>query len=84
MSGCNMPRASVILEPAARTDTSLGLGDEDGAVIVAAGSCLVTMAAAAQRTTIRATPIRTAVTLDGRLDDPFWETADSIDDFRQR
>src|SRR5216684_2026807 len=34
--------------------------------------------------TIRATPIRTAVTLDGRLDETFWATADSIDDFRQR
>jgi hypothetical protein len=34
--------------------------------------------------TIRATAIFTAVTLDGRLDEPFWATADSIDDFRQR
>jgi len=24
------------------------------------------------------------VTLDGRLDEPFWAAADSIDDFRQR
>jgi len=36
------------------------------------------------RSTIHATAIRTAVTLDGRLDEPFWATADSADDFRQR
>ena len=36
------------------------------------------------RATIRAATIPTAVTLDGRLDEPFWVTADSIDDFRQR
>src|SRR5437762_1567829 len=42
------------------------------------------MPALAQRTTIRATAIPTAVTLDGKLDEPFWATADSIDDFRQR
>src|SRR5216110_3388412 len=42
------------------------------------------MPAFAQRTTIRATAIPTAVTLDGKLDEPFWATADSIDDFRQR
>src|SRR5947208_16792062 len=42
------------------------------------------MPALAQRTTIRATAIPTAVTLDGRLDEPFWAVADSIDDFRQR
>src|SRR5882762_11243794 len=42
------------------------------------------MPVVAQRTTIRATAIPTAVTLDGRLDEPFWTTADSIDDFRQR
>jgi len=35
-------------------------------------------------TTIRATAIFTGVTLDGRLDEPFWATADSIDDLRQR
>src|SRR5713226_9491184 len=34
--------------------------------------------------TIRAALIKTVVTLDGRLDEPFWATADSIDDFRQR
>src|SRR5207302_491235 len=34
--------------------------------------------------TIRATLIRAPVTLDGRLDEPFWAAADSIDDFRQR
>jgi hypothetical protein len=53
-------------------------------IIALAGSCLIIMPAAAQVTTIRATPIRTAVTLDGRLDETFWATADSIDDFRQR
>src|SRR5436853_3906665 len=42
------------------------------------------MPAVAQRTTIRATAIPTAVTLDGKLEEPFWATADSIDDFRQR
>src|SRR5437899_1553640 len=42
------------------------------------------MPAVAQRTTIRATAIPTAVMLDGKLDEPFWTTADSIDDFRQR
>lgn len=34
--------------------------------------------------TIRATAIGTAVTLDGRLDEPFWASADSVDDLRQR
>jgi len=34
--------------------------------------------------TIRAALIKTVVTLDGRLDEPFWATADSINDFRQR
>jgi len=38
----------------------------------------------ASRATVHATAIRTAVTLDGRLDESFWATADSIDDFRQR
>src|SRR5437899_1713887 len=38
----------------------------------------------ASSATIRATPIRAPVTLDGRLDEPFWAAADSIDDFRQR
>ncbi len=33
--------------------------------------------------TIRAAPIEAVVTLDGRLDEPVWATADSIDDFRQ-
>jgi len=36
------------------------------------------------RTTISATGILTPVTLDGRLAERFWATADSIDDFRQR
>ncbi|HVH66605.1 MAG TPA: DUF5916 domain-containing protein [Gemmatimonadales bacterium] len=34
--------------------------------------------------TIRATVILGAVTLDGRLDERFWTTADSIDELRQR
>jgi hypothetical protein len=34
--------------------------------------------------TIRTSVTLSAVTLDGRLDEPFWATADSIDDFRQR
>src|SRR5437773_12055893 len=38
----------------------------------------------ASSATIRATLIRAPVTLDGRLDEPFWAAADSIDDFRQR
>src|SRR5438552_1199364 len=38
----------------------------------------------ASSATIRATLIRAPVTLDARLDEPFWATADSIDDFRQR
>src|SRR5467141_1270143 len=38
----------------------------------------------ASSATIRAALIRATVTLDGRLDEPFWTTADSIDDFRQR
>src|SRR5207245_9356590 len=33
---------------------------------------------------IRATLIRAPVSLDGRLDEPFWAAADSVDDFRQR
>src|SRR5256712_13179117 len=38
----------------------------------------------ASSATIRATLIRAPVMLDGRLDEPFWAAADSIDDFRQR
>src|SRR5436853_705770 len=38
----------------------------------------------ASSATIRATLIRAPVTLDGRLDEPFWAAADSINDFRQR
>src|SRR5436853_6562116 len=38
----------------------------------------------ASSATIRATLIRAPVTLDGRLDEPFWAAADSITDFRQR
>ncbi len=38
----------------------------------------------ASSATIRTTPIPGPVTLDGRLDEPFWRTADSIDDLRQR
>src|SRR2546427_4300460 len=38
----------------------------------------------ASSATIRATLIRAPVTLDGRLDEPFWLTADSIHDFHQR
>src|SRR5882762_11162535 len=54
------------------------------ALTLLAASYLITQPAVAQRTTIRATAIPTAVTLDGRLNEPFWATADSIDDFRQR
>src|SRR5438309_10447375 len=38
----------------------------------------------ASSATIRATLIRAPVMLDGRLDEPFWATGDSIDYFRQR
>src|SRR5437899_10455247 len=38
----------------------------------------------ASSATLRATLIRAPVTLDGRLGEPFWAAADSIDDFRQR
>lgn len=38
----------------------------------------------ASATTIRATAIVSAVTLDGIMKEPFWATADSIDDVRQR
>src|SRR5437899_2137286 len=38
----------------------------------------------ASSATIRATLIWAPMTLDARLDEPFWATADSIDDFRQR
>src|SRR6266516_1936664 len=38
----------------------------------------------ASAATIRATLIRAPATLDGRLDEPFWAAADSINDFRQR
>ena len=33
---------------------------------------------------LTATRIVDAVQLDGRLDEPFWDTADSITEFRQR
>lgn len=57
-----------------------------------AGIGLLSSAAAAQHTsgpdtssaTIHAAAIRAEITLDGRLDEPFWATADSIDDLRQR
>src|SRR3989442_12024267 len=42
------------------------------------------MPAVAQRTTIRATAIPTAVMLDGKLDEPYCTTAVSIDDLGQR
>ena len=57
------------------------------AIITVAGLQLLTKAAAAQSaggTTIHATTILSSVTLDGRPDEPFWATTDSIDDFRQR
>ena len=69
------------------------------ATVALAGITLVTGAAAAQTiardtsggvsrltnsATIRATATITAVTVDGRPDEPFWATADSIVDFRQR
>jgi hypothetical protein len=54
------------------------------ALTLLAASYLWTLPAVAQRTTVRASAIHTAVTLDGRLDEPFWATADSIGDFRQR
>jgi hypothetical protein len=34
--------------------------------------------------TLQATEIMTSVRLDGRLDEPFWATADSVADLRQR
>src|SRR5690242_20898330 len=40
--------------------------------------------AAGQSAAIRAIEIHSAVALDGKLDEPFWATGDSIDDFRQR
>lgn len=53
--------------------------------IALAGIHLLAGAAAAQGTgTVRAAAISGTVTLDGRLDEPFWATADSLDDFRQR
>ena len=58
--------------------------------IAVAGISLATGTAAAQQTIdtggakLHATAILTALTLDGRLDEPFWATADSIHDFRQR
>src|SRR5207248_9238241 len=62
-------------------------------IVLAGISLLARMGAAQQEksgdrraspTTLRATLIRAPVTLDGRLDEPFWAAADSIDDFRQR
>src|SRR5256885_2766668 len=38
----------------------------------------------ASAATIRATLTRASMTLDARLEEPFWATVDSIDDFRQR
>ena len=64
--------------------------------IALAGFSLVTRIGSAQQlratpkggpgapATIRAALLRTPLTLDGRLDEPVWATADSIDDFRQR
>ncbi len=57
------------------------------ATLALAGFHFLTAAAAAQSpgsATIRAAAILSPVTLDGRPDEPFWATADSIDDFRQR
>src|SRR5207253_775654 len=93
-------RAGVIsLRRAVRVPaTATGVTPSTRVTIAMAGISLVTGAAAAQQTrdtsggrgrwpsraTIRAVTILAAVTLDGRLDEPFWATADSIDDFRQR
>ncbi len=60
--------------------------------IALAGLRLVTAAAAAQQSghdpsgsaTVHAAAIGGTVTLDGRLDEAFWATADSIDELRQR
>ena len=52
------------------------------AIITLAVIHLLTGAAAAQSAgsaTIHATTILSPVTLDGRSDEPFWATADSID-----
>jgi len=43
-----------------------------------------TIAAQQPSATIRAVALRSAVTLDGALDEPLWATADSITDFHQR
>ncbi|HKW41598.1 MAG TPA: DUF5916 domain-containing protein [Gemmatimonadales bacterium] len=59
-----------------------GLGR--GSLTLTSLSVVTAVALAQQAGTIRATPILTAVTLDGRLDEPFWAMADSIDDLRQR
>ena len=52
--------------------------------VALAGLALLARIGAAQEVKIRAAVIPTAVTLDGRGDEPFWAAADSIDDFRQR
>ncbi len=50
----------------------------------ATGAAAQQASADTRAATIRATAIRTAVTIDGRLEESFWATADSIDDLRQR
>jgi len=58
------------------------------ATILIAGPALAQQIATrntpASSTTIHAAVVVTAVTLDGRTDEVFWATADSIDDFHQR
>lgn len=57
-----------------------------GVIVALAIAGLLTRTAAAQQSsaTIRAAPLRSAVTLDGTLDEPAWASADSISEFHQR
>ena len=53
-------------------------------LVALTGIGLLAGPAAGQNGTIRAAEIHSVVTLDGMLEEPFWATADSIDDLRQR
>ena len=73
--------------PADRTAAGGAFLKRRRATIAVAGLHFLTGVADAQsasNATIHAAAISSLVTLDGRPGEPFWATADSIDDFRQR
>ena len=70
--------------PVAATRPSLESLVHRGILTTVAAAVLAPSAAAqGARVSLRAAPAATHVVVDGRLAEPAWQTADSIDDFRQ-